>query len=151
MSGPDHVYVTYIKAPPERVWEAMTDGELTVRYYYGTRMRVSTFEPGAPFEYHNPDGKLAADGTIIEAERPHRLVLAFQPRWSDQLVDEGPVRMTWLVEAAGEGTSRPTVTSEGMGARTAEDFIGGSGDRRGSQDPARDGRRARRGLTGSRR
>ena len=34
------------------------------------------------------------------------------------------MRMTWLVEPAGEGTSRLTVTSEGMGPRTADDFIG---------------------------
>ena len=124
MSGPDHVYVTYIKAAPERVWQAMTDPELTARYYYGTRI-ASTFEPGSPFEYHNPDGTLAADGTILEAERPTRLVFSFQARWSQELVDEGPVRMTWLVEPAGEGTSRLTVTSEGMGPRTAEEFIGG--------------------------
>src|SRR5512134_1205793 len=35
----DHVYSTYIKASPERVWRAITDGDETARYYYGTRVR----------------------------------------------------------------------------------------------------------------
>jgi hypothetical protein len=34
----DHVYSVYIKAPPDRVWRAITDGNETVRYYYGTRV-----------------------------------------------------------------------------------------------------------------
>ncbi len=34
----DHVYTTFIKASPERVWRAITDGDDTVRYYYGTRV-----------------------------------------------------------------------------------------------------------------
>ena len=34
----DHVYSIYIKAAPERVWRAITDGDDTLRYYYGTRV-----------------------------------------------------------------------------------------------------------------
>ena len=34
----DHIYSVYIKAPPDRVWQAITDGDDTVRYYYGTRV-----------------------------------------------------------------------------------------------------------------
>ena len=45
MDPVDHVYAVYIKAPPERVWRAITDGDETVRYYYGTRVG-STWEVG---------------------------------------------------------------------------------------------------------
>ena len=38
MDPVDHVYSVFIKAPPERVWRAITDGDDTVRYYYGTRV-----------------------------------------------------------------------------------------------------------------
>src|SRR5215213_5539020 len=31
---PDHVYTIYVKASPERVWQAVVDGDDTVRYYY---------------------------------------------------------------------------------------------------------------------
>ena len=35
----DHIYAIQIKASPDRVWQAITDGDETVRYYYGTRVR----------------------------------------------------------------------------------------------------------------
>src|SRR6476646_8800453 len=34
----EHIYSVYIKATPDRVWQAITDGNETVRYYYGTRV-----------------------------------------------------------------------------------------------------------------
>ena len=46
MDPVDHVYSVYIKASPERVWRAITDGDDTVRYYFGTRV-ASDWEPGA--------------------------------------------------------------------------------------------------------
>ena len=30
---PDYVYVTYIKSSPERVWDALTDADLSARYW----------------------------------------------------------------------------------------------------------------------
>ena len=30
---PDYVYVTYIESTPERVWDALTDAELTAKYW----------------------------------------------------------------------------------------------------------------------
>ena len=38
MDRVDHVYSILIKAAPERVWQAITDGDDTIRYYYGTRV-----------------------------------------------------------------------------------------------------------------
>ncbi|MDP9483346.1 MAG: helix-turn-helix domain-containing protein, partial [Chloroflexota bacterium] len=61
MSAPDHVYSVYIKAEPERVWRAITDGVETEQYYYGTRVG-SDWKPGSPITYEYPDGKVAADG-----------------------------------------------------------------------------------------
>ena len=34
----DHVYSIFINASPERVWRAITDGDETVQYYFGTRV-----------------------------------------------------------------------------------------------------------------
>src|SRR5918997_1743187 len=33
--APDHIYSVYIKAAPERIWRAITDGVETEQYYYG--------------------------------------------------------------------------------------------------------------------
>ena len=61
----DHVYAVYIKASPDRVWQAITDGNETVRYYFGTRV-ASDWGAGSPLTYAYPDGSTAADGVVLE-------------------------------------------------------------------------------------
>ena len=38
MLAPDHVYSVLIRATPDRIWRAITDGMETERYYFGTRV-----------------------------------------------------------------------------------------------------------------
>jgi uncharacterized protein YndB with AHSA1/START domain len=113
-------------ATPERVWRAITDGDDTAGYYYGTRVR-STWEVGAAIAYDYPDGSLAADGIVLEVEPGRRVVMAFHPRWDPGIEAEGPVRMTWAIEAGQDGgPTRLTVTSALVpGSRAADEFSGG--------------------------
>ena len=121
----DHVYTAFIKAPPERVWKAITDGDETVRYYYGTRV-VSDWKVGAGIRYDYPDGSLAADGEVLAIEPGRQVTMTFHPRWSPEIEAEGPVRMIWAVEATDDGGSRLTVTSVFTpGSKTAESFTSG--------------------------
>lgn len=121
----DHVYTVFIKAPPDRVWKAITDGDDTVRYYYGTRV-VSDWGVGAGIHYDYPDGSVAADGEVLAIEPGRQVTMTFHPRWSLEIDAEGPVRMTWSVEATDDGGSRLTVTSALVpGSRTAEEFADG--------------------------
>jgi uncharacterized protein YndB with AHSA1/START domain len=125
MAGPpDHVYVTYIRTTAEALWDAITDGDQTVRYYYGTRLE-STLEPGSVFRYTYADGSVAADGTIIAVEPGRTLAMSFQARWDQALLEEGPVTMTWRIDPAGDGLCKLSVTHEKMGPRTAGEFVGG--------------------------
>ncbi len=122
----DHVYAVYIKATPDRVWQAITDGEDTARYYYGTRVR-STWEVGASIAYDYPDGSPAADGVVLEVEPGRKVVMDFTPRWDPAMAADGPVRMTWAIEAGDDGgPTRLTVTSKLIpGSRTETEFSGG--------------------------
>jgi uncharacterized protein YndB with AHSA1/START domain len=127
MSTVDHVYSVYIKAPPERIWRAITDGDETVRYYFGTRV-ASTWEAGAPITYRYPDGTLAADGSVLEIDPGRRVVMSFHPRWDPGIEAEGPVRMTWAIEPgeSEDAPSRLTVTSAlAPGSKTEGEFSGG--------------------------
>lgn len=121
----DHVYSVYVRATPERVWTALTDGAETERYYYGTRV-ASTWQAGAAITYTYPDGTVAADGEVLEIEPPRRLVMTFHARWDPELEAEGPVRQTWEL-AEHQGATKLTVTSSGLrsGSRMADDFSGG--------------------------
>ena len=70
MSAPDHVYSVYIKASPDRVWRAITDGVETEQYYYGTRVD-SDWSKGGRIVYAYPDGSVAADGEVLDLSLIH--------------------------------------------------------------------------------
>ncbi len=121
----NHVYDIYIKASPERVWDAITDGDDTVRYYYGTRV-ASDWAKGSPLTYTYEDGGIAADGEVLDIEPGKSVTMSFHPRWSPDIAAEGPVRMTWSIEPSEDGGSRLTVTSALVqGSKTEAEFSGG--------------------------
>jgi DNA-binding transcriptional ArsR family regulator/uncharacterized protein YndB with AHSA1/START domain len=125
MPAPDHVYQAYIRCTPEAAWQAITDGDQTIHYYYGTRVE-SGWTPGGPIKYTRPDGAVAADGEVIAVEPNHRLELTFHPRWDPELDAEGPVRTVWLIEES-EGLTQVTVEYYDLapGSRQHTDFVGG--------------------------
>jgi uncharacterized protein YndB with AHSA1/START domain/DNA-binding transcriptional ArsR family regulator len=121
----EHVYSIYINASPERVWRAITDGDETVQYYYGTRVN-SDWKVGSRVSYDYPDGTVAADGEVIECSPPNRLETTFLAHWDPEVEAEGPIRHVWELELE-DGATKLTVTSKGLkrGSKTAESF--GSG------------------------
>jgi uncharacterized protein YndB with AHSA1/START domain/DNA-binding transcriptional ArsR family regulator len=123
--GIDHVYSIFINAPPERIWRAITDGDETVQYYFGTRVR-SDWNVGSSIRYDNPDGTVAADGEVLAVDPPKRLEMTFLARWDPELEAEGPVRQVWELETA-EAATKLTVTTIGLrtGTRMAEEFGNG--------------------------
>jgi uncharacterized protein YndB with AHSA1/START domain len=126
MDPVDHIYSVYIKAPAERVWRAIIDGDETARYYFGTHVR-SSWEVGAPITYAYPDGSVAADGMVLEIEPGWKVVMSFTPRWDPELEAGGPIRMTWAIEAGEDGgPTRLAVTSALVpGSRIESEFSGG--------------------------
>jgi len=77
MTTPNYVYVTYIHATPEQVWHALTDADLTGEYW-GHR-NVSDWQPGSRWEHQRLDGSGISDaqGVVLEATPPSRLVMTF--------------------------------------------------------------------------
>ena len=73
-SVPTYVYVTYIHATAEQVWRALTDADLTARYW--GHANVSDWQPGSAWEHRRVDGSGVNDvvGKVLEAEPPTRLV-----------------------------------------------------------------------------
>ena len=48
------VYQIYIKALPERVWDAITDPELIAQYFFGARMESSNVDAGSRLRSWSP-------------------------------------------------------------------------------------------------
>ena len=76
-SVPNYVYVTYIRASAEQVWRALTDADLTARYW--GHANVSDWQPGSTWEHRRADGSGVVDvvGRVIKTEPPTRLVITF--------------------------------------------------------------------------
>ena len=107
---PTFVYVTYIESTPEKVWEALTDADLTAAYW-GHR-NVSDWQVGSRWEHQRLDGSGIADvtGEVLESTPPHRLVTS----WDG--VDE-PSRVTFDIERYAD-LVRLTVTHENLASES---------------------------------
>jgi uncharacterized protein YndB with AHSA1/START domain/DNA-binding transcriptional ArsR family regulator len=93
---PTFVYVTYIAATPERVWQALTDADLTAAYW-GHR-NESDWQPGSTWQHVRTDGSGTADvvGTVVESVPPERLVLTFPG--SDEQRAGTPSTVTFTID-----------------------------------------------------
>jgi uncharacterized protein YndB with AHSA1/START domain/DNA-binding transcriptional ArsR family regulator len=125
MSEPVHVYQSYIRAPIDDVWNAIVDGDQTVRYFYGTRV-ASGWAPGDEIRYEGADGAVLADGSVLSIDPPHKLEMTFHARWDAELEAEGPVREVWLLEDA-DGVAKLTIElyDAALGSKTLTDFTQG--------------------------
>ena len=103
---PRRVYRVFIRATPAEVWDALTLGSLSARYYHGMRV-ASTWREGARYSYRDRAGRTSIGGTVLEADRPRRLVQTF--RFASR--NDAPSRVRWEIEPLGD-VSRLTLVHE---------------------------------------
>jgi uncharacterized protein YndB with AHSA1/START domain len=73
-------YVIFIEATPERVWQALTDGEETRQFWAGRRV-TSDWKPGATVHYYLEDtDDFEVSGRVLEHDPPRRLSLTWSGR-----------------------------------------------------------------------
>jgi uncharacterized protein YndB with AHSA1/START domain len=73
---PKTVYVTYIAATPERVWQALTDPAFTKQYFFGLSVDIES-KTGGRFRLLWPDGRLHVSGEVVEWAPPRRLAVSW--------------------------------------------------------------------------
>ena len=95
---PRLVHEIYIRTSADRLFQALTDGELTRQYYMGTAVE-SSWTTGAPYTYRLPDGSSMLDGEVLEIDPPRRMVMTFQPRWVE---GAGVSRVTYEITPVGD-------------------------------------------------
>ncbi|GAA4159218.1 hypothetical protein GCM10022286_13240 [Gryllotalpicola daejeonensis] len=84
MSVPEYSYVTYIRATAEQVWRALTDADVTARFW--GHAQVSDWNVGSRVEHVRVDGSGVVDaaGVVLAVEAPTRLSFTFgEPREVD--------------------------------------------------------------------
>jgi uncharacterized protein YndB with AHSA1/START domain len=118
------VYQLFIKASPERIWDALVDPEVTSKYFYGSRIsitpegRIST----------SPDGSQNwGNSEVLEWDPPRKLVHGWRALYDPELAVEGTSRVTWELEPQDGGFTKLTLVHDQLedAPKTAESVAGG--------------------------
>ncbi|TGL63515.1 SRPBCC family protein [Leptospira sarikeiensis] len=108
------VYVTYIRSTPEKVFEAITNPEITKRYW--GHENISDWKPGSSWEHvrNNEERIVNIVGKVVEVAPPTRLVISWASP-SQASDPESYSRVTFNVEEY-EDMVRLTVTHDELEA-----------------------------------
>jgi uncharacterized protein YndB with AHSA1/START domain len=105
---PKTVYVSYIAATPEKVWQALTSSEFTRKYFWD---RTVDIEPkaGGAFVLRLPDGRVNVRGKVIDYDPPRKLTVTWQVEWPDEFRKLPECVVSYEIAPAGEAV-RLTMT-----------------------------------------
>jgi uncharacterized protein YndB with AHSA1/START domain len=126
MDRPAFVYAVYIKTSAEKVWQALTEPDIT-RQFWSNHRNVSDWRLGSPWRHEDFDDPSAVDivGTILESVRPARLGFTWAPpddtasgsRLSrvrfEIYEDDGMVRLTLIHDQLDAGSPMSEGIAEG--------------------------------------
>jgi uncharacterized protein YndB with AHSA1/START domain len=120
----EKVFEIYIRATPQRLWEAITDGDTRAKFQFGCQV-TSDWTKGSRYELRNPKvPNLISEGENLVIDPPHRLVQSFVALWNDDAKAEGTSRVTWEIEPVGD-SCRLTVTHDRLRDGGEEAIYGG--------------------------
>lgn len=112
MSKPSFVYVIYIASTPQKVWDALTQGDLTRQYW--DHRNESDWKVGSRWEHQRLDDSATADvfGNVVESVPPHKLVVTWDHPGNRNGAAEAS-RVTYAIEPILDDV-RLTVTHEDL-------------------------------------
>jgi uncharacterized protein YndB with AHSA1/START domain len=106
------VYQVFIKASPERIWDALTTPEQIARYFHGSRLDAE-LAPGGRWVARSPDlSQLWIDSEIYEFDPPRRLVHGWRSLYDPECAAEEESRVTWEIEPRDGGYCLLTVVHD---------------------------------------
>jgi uncharacterized protein YndB with AHSA1/START domain len=81
------VYQAFIKATPERIWDAITKPEFTAKYFHGVTIETT---PALRRSYYKAE--LANEAEVLEYDPPRRLVHSWISFYDPEMAAEEPSR-----------------------------------------------------------
>jgi uncharacterized protein YndB with AHSA1/START domain len=106
---PKFVYVTYVAATPEKVWQALTDAKASARYLSGFNVALELEVGGASLLKRGQ--QVLNRGEVLACEPPRLLSVTWRPEQGD-FSDERPSRVTFAIEALADNHSKLTITHD---------------------------------------
>src|SRR5215831_18334514 len=128
LSTPTQVYQVFIRATPDRIWQAITDPEFTTKYFHGSRIELKLVA-GSEYLSTSPDrSEIWVEGEVLEVDPPNRLVHTWLARYDPETAAEEPSRVTWEIEDRGDGMCLLTVVHDRLeGAPKTAQSVSGQG------------------------
>lgn len=105
---PKTVYVTYIAATLEKVWQALTSTEFTRKYFWERGVEIEPKRGGA-FVLRLPDGRVNVQGKVVEYDPPRKLSVTWHVEWPEDFRKLPECLVTYEIAPAGEAV-RLTMT-----------------------------------------
>ena len=132
------VYRVYIRATPAAIWDAITKPEWSQKYGYGGSVEYD-LRPGGAFRAVSSQEMIAmgapeigADGEVVEADPPHKLVQTWRIVMDEGLKAEGFTRLTYEIEEIDGGASKLTVSHDLTGAPALARMVAGEDEATGA-------------------
>lgn len=116
------VYIIYIAATPEQVWEALTSGAFSRKYFSGLAVEMQP-RLGGSLIVRAPDGSEHISGEVFEYDPPRKLTVTWNVNWPDLVEKLGTTVVTYEIEQAGEAV-RLTM-SERHDRELSDDILSG--------------------------
>jgi uncharacterized protein YndB with AHSA1/START domain len=105
---PNTVYVTYIAATPEKVWQALASAEFTRQYFFGFAIDVEQ-QTGGKFFIRYPDGRVHISGRVLDWTPPRRFSCTWLVEGMKEFAELPECIVTYDIEPAGDAV-RLTMT-----------------------------------------
>ena len=123
MSKPEFVYTTYIETTVELLWQALTDGDFTERYWFGHRV-TSDWKAGSSYRFAS-QGVPNIEGKVLVSDPPRQLSYSWDS-CSPEARRERTSRVTFDLEPSGT-IVKLTVTHDELdeGGVTLRNISGG--------------------------
>lgn len=111
---PEFVYITYIATTPEKLWQALTDGEFTQKYW-GDRIVKSDWQLGSGVKFlrgtHNNEPDVVR-ARVLEIDEPRKLVLGWAYELEDGTPETPASKVTFQISVAAPGNVKLKVVHE---------------------------------------
>ena len=106
------LYQVFIRATPERIWQAITDPEQTKQYFHQAEITVTPER----MHSHGPDGTVYGDSAVEVFDPPHRLVYGWDSLYDPDMAAEPTSRVTFEIEEVGDGVCKLTLLHDRLAA-----------------------------------
>jgi len=103
------VYVTYIRATPQAIWDELTNPERNKLFWSGYHQQTS-WEVGDAYEIVGPDGRAWDTGKVLACDPPRRIEVTWLHEHDEAMRAEGESTCTFELEPATDTVTKLTVT-----------------------------------------